>query len=131
MKKLLVLLLLIGLALAGVAWWLNQKNQRGPEASEYTTLPVEYGAIRDVVSATGLVQPREVFPVGTELAGKVVAVLADFNQTVAEGDPLVQLDDRMARQRLGQAELAVQLAPVQVKQARASRDAAEKAAERE
>ena len=131
MKKLLFFLVLIGLSLAGVAWWLSRKRHEAPDASAYTYAAVEYGRISEVVSATGLVQPREVFPVGTELAGKVVAVLADFNQTVAEGDPLVQLDDRMARQRLRQAELAVQLARVQVKQARASRDAAEKAAERE
>lgn len=123
MKKLLFLLLLIGLALAGVAWWLNPGRQRGPEAGEYTTLPVEYGAIRDVVSATGLVQPRQTFPVGTELAGKVVAVLADYNQTVAEGDVLLRLDDRMARQRLDEARVGV-------KQAEAGLDTAQKAAQR-
>ena len=123
MKKLLALLLLIGLALAGVAWWLNQKNQHGPEASEYTTLPVEHGAIRDVVSATGLVQPRLTFPVGTDLAGKVVAVLADYNQTVAEGDVLLRLDDRMARQRLDEARVGV-------RQAEATLDTAQKTAQR-
>jgi multidrug efflux pump subunit AcrA (membrane-fusion protein) len=123
-KKLLFLLVLIGLALAGVAWWLNSARHRGTEPGEYTTLPVEYGAIRDVVSATGLVQPRQTFPVGTELAGKVVAVLADYNQTVAEGDVLLRLDDRMARQRLEEARVGV-------KQAQAALDTAEKTAQRE
>ncbi len=123
MKKLLFLLLLIGLALAGVAWWLNPGRQRGPEPGEYTTLPVEYGAIRDVVSATGLVQPRQTFPVGTELAGKVVAVLADYNQTVSEGDVLLRLDERMARQRLDEARVGV-------KQAEAALDTAQKTAQR-
>jgi HlyD family secretion protein len=130
-KKLLFFLVLIGLGLAGVAWWLSREHNKAPDPNAYTYANVEFGRISEVVSATGLVQPREVFPVGTELAGKVVAVLADFNQTVEEGDPLVRLDDRMARQRLRQAELAVQLARIQVKQAQASRDAAEKAAERE
>jgi HlyD family secretion protein len=129
-KKLLFLLLLIAACLAGTAYWFSLRNESTPEADRYTTAPAEYGRAAEVVSATGIVQARDVFPVGTELAGKVTEVLADFNQAVKEGDVLLRLDDRMARQRLRQAETAVDLAKVAVKQAEATRDAAAKSLQR-
>jgi HlyD family secretion protein len=129
-KKLLLLLLLIALGLAGAAYWHTARQQHAHEADRYTLAPVEYGRAAEVVSATGVVQPRDVYPAGTEVAGRVVEVLADFNQVVQEGDVLLRLDDRMARQRLRQAEVAVEAARAGVKQAEATRDTAQKAAQR-
>lgn len=130
MKKLLLVLIVSALFLIGTAFWLRARHHAAAEAIAWTTAPVEFGTLHEVVSATGLVQPREVFIVGSETAGKVVAVLADFNQVVEEGDVLLRLDDRMARQRLKQAELAVRLAQVAVKEAESNRDTAEKAVKR-
>ncbi len=130
MKKLLLLLLVIAACLAAGIYWAGRRGEATPEADRFTLLPVEYGRAADVVSATGLVQARDVFPVGTELAGKVTEVLADFNQEVKEGDVLLRLDDRMARRKLKQAEIAVDLARVSVKQAEANRDTAAKALQR-
>jgi HlyD family secretion protein len=129
-KKLLVVLILMGLALAGGAYWLRSRRQAKTEAIAYTVAPVEFGTLQEVVSATGLVQPRELFVVGSELPGKVTAVLADFNQVVAEGDVLLRLDDRMARERLKQAETAVKLARVGIQQAESNRDTVEKGVKR-
>src|SRR4051794_23130435 len=102
-KKLLLLLLLLGAGLAGVAYWVSGHNRHAHEADRYTLAAVEYGRAAEVVSATGAVQARDVYPVGSEMAGRVVELLADFNQVVQEGDVLLRLDDRMARQRLAQA----------------------------
>lgn len=129
MQKLLVLLLLLGAALAGAAYWLTQPAST-LDPNGYTVLSVEYGRAAEIVSATGLVQARDVFPVGTELGGKVVEVLADFNQIVREGDVLLRLDDRVARQKLKQAEVAVEVARAAVRQAEATRDAAATAVQR-
>jgi len=129
-KKLLVVLILLGLTLVGGAYWLRGRRQAKVEPIAYTVAAVETGTLDDVVSATGLVRPREVFVVGSELPGKVVAVLADFNQIVAEGDVLLRLDDRMAKERLQQAETAIKLARVGIKQAESNRDTVEKAVKR-
>ncbi len=126
MKKLLLVLILTGLTLAGLAYGYRARRASQAETIAYTLTPVEFGTLNEVVSATGMVQPREVFVVGSELPGKVTAVLADFNQVVEEGDVLLRLDDRMARERLAQAELAIQLAQVAVKQAESGRDTADK-----
>jgi HlyD family secretion protein len=129
MKKLLVLLVLLMLGLAAGAWWLGPTRRESAEPS-FSFASAEFGTLVEAVSATAALQPQEVFPVGTELAGKVVEVAADFNQTVTEGDLLLRLDDRAARQKLQQAETAVRLAKVSVDQARAQQDAAEKTAAR-
>jgi HlyD family secretion protein len=129
MKKLLVLLVLVMLGLAAAAWWFSPARRDSGEVS-FSTAPAEYGSLTETVSATAALQPQEVFPVGTELAGKVVEVAADFNQTVSEGDLLLRLDDRAAQQKLKQAETAVRLAKASVEQARAQQDAAQKAVDR-
>jgi multidrug efflux pump subunit AcrA (membrane-fusion protein) len=125
-KKLLLILIVVGLTLAGAAfawhWWRTRETEHIP----YTVEPVERGTLDDVVSATGLVRPREVYIVGSEVAGKVTAVLADYNQSVGEGDVLLRLDDRLAKARLEQAEVTAELARVAVKQAEVQRDTAHK-----
>jgi HlyD family secretion protein len=131
LKKLLTLLALFVGVLAGAGWWLAAGPGKSPDPEEYTFVTPEYARAAETVGATGVVQSREVFPVGTELTGKVVEICADFNQIVEEGDVLLRLDDRAARQRLRQADVGVELARVALKQAEAARDTAEKAYERE
>jgi len=125
-KKLLFILIGTGLALgaAALGWYAWHKHKT--ERLAYTLAEVERGTLDDLVSAAGLVRPREVFIVGSDLAGKVTAVLADYNQSVEEGDLLLRLDDRLARARLQQADIAVQLARAAVKQAEIQRDTARK-----
>jgi HlyD family secretion protein len=86
--------------------------------------PMAYGSLTDSVSATGVLQPRDAVAVGTEQAGRVVEVLADLHQTVAKDQPLLRLDDKFAKLRLRQAEVAVALASADVGRVEAVRDAA-------
>jgi HlyD family secretion protein len=130
MKKLVSVLLLLCLTLVGGTYWHRARHQEQIDAVAYTVLPVEFGRLSEVVSATGLVQPREMFVVGAELSGKVVAVLADFNQVVEEGDVLLRLDDRLARARLRQTEIAVEQAKNAVKQTEAAKETAERTVKR-
>jgi HlyD family secretion protein len=130
-KKLLILLLLLGGLLAGVAYWLRWERAPALGPDSYTLKTVEFGRATEVISATGVVQAGKVYQVGTQLSGKVVQVLADYNQVVEEGEVLLRLDDRTARENLAHAELAVSAARVGVRQAEAARGAAEKALQRE
>lgn len=125
-KKLLFVALLALLGVLGAVCWLHFHREATTEKIAYTLEPLEFGTLDETVSASGVLEPRELFVVGSEEAGKVVAVLADFNQIVSEGDPLLRLDDRMARERLHKAEAAVQLAQVSVQQAEANREVADK-----
>jgi len=131
LKTVLAISLFCGATLTGTALWLTSLFGGPSDAAGFTTAPVEYGRAAETVSATGTVQAREMIPVGSELSGQVVEVLADYNQTVHEGDVLARLDASRTKQRLKQAELAVEQTRVAVKQAEAARDAAEKSADRE
>jgi HlyD family secretion protein len=129
-KKLIVVLVLGFLLLAVGCWWFSGRAG-ADDADGYTLVPIEYGRAAEIISATGAVQPRELYPVGTELSGKVVEVRADYNQEVVEGDLLARIDDQPLRDRLTQAELAIQEAQAGIKQAEAARDAAATAVKRE
>src|SRR6516164_4314701 len=72
-KKLLVVLILIGLGLVGGAFWLNTAGRTGAEG-QFVTVPVEWGAIADTINATGVLQPREITLVGSVLSGEVVEI---------------------------------------------------------
>jgi HlyD family secretion protein len=129
-KKLLAVLVVIGLALVGGVAWYEGWFAGGPiqpERDEFKPLPARKGRVVELVNAAGTVQPLDPAVVTSELAGRVVHIFprADFNQEVEAGEPLVQLDDRLARQKLAQAELAIQLADANVAKSRALLDAAQ------
>jgi HlyD family secretion protein len=126
-KKLLILLVLIGAALAAGAYWLNHGHNNANPDEGYTFATVEYGMLTETVSANGPVRPTEVVPVGSELSGRVVEIFpnAEVNKVVREGEPLLQLDDRMARIQLSEAKTTVRLAQFDVSKAENLRDAAQ------
>src|SRR5205823_10434146 len=105
------------------AYWVRHRRGQA-QGVAFTTAPVEYGPLAEVVSVTGPVRPTAVYPVGSEASGKVVEVAADFNQEVEEGAVLLRLDDRAVRRKRDQAADAVEAARKGVRQAEASRDAA-------
>src|SRR3712207_3507262 len=88
--------------------------------------------MRDVVSATGVVEPREIVVVSAEMPGTVQSLSARVNDTVVEGTELARLDDRKILHKLEEARNGVQLAEAAlaqakaaVTQARGNRDAAQ------
>jgi HlyD family secretion protein len=122
MKKLLVVLAVLGAGLSVAAYRLS--GPRPVPSDEFATQPIEFGTIAETVSASATLQPRDAVAVGTDLAGRVVQVVAELHQAVTAGQPLLQLDDRLARLRVEQAQVAVELARADVKRAEAGRDAA-------
>jgi HlyD family secretion protein len=120
---------LLSAALAGGAYYW-QHSAGKPSADTGVWQPMEYGSITETVSATGVLQPREVVAVGTELAGLVAAVLVDVSATVEKDQPLARLDDRLPGLRVKQAQVAVDLAKADVGRAEAARDAAQVAVHR-
>lgn len=135
MKKLLgvLFLLCVGLVVAAglVERW-SSAAPHWPRREEFKPVSPQRGRIMDAVNATGVLQPVQVAVVGTDLSGKVVEICpqADFNQKVKKGDPLLRLDDRLARQKLEQAKRAVELAEADISRAEALREVAEKAYEK-
>jgi len=100
MKKLLVLLIPLGLVGGGAVYW--QRSSQ-PSAS-FRTTPVKRGDLLVTISATGTVEPEEVVDVGAQVAGRIKAFGSDPNSTdkvidygsaVEEGTVLARIDDAL------------------------------------
>src|SRR5439155_19941272 len=120
--------LLVIVLVAATYYW--QHAVAKPAADGSVWQPVEYGSITETISATGVLQPREVVAVGTELAGRVAEVLVDVSQAVEKDQPLARMDDRLSSLRVKQAQVAVDLAKADVGRAEAARNAAQVAVHR-
>lgn len=86
------------------------------------TVSPSVGDITRVVGATGKIVPREEVMVGSEVSGRVIDVLVDFNSAVKAGDVLARIDPTSFDSRVQQilsridsarAEINVQKASVE------------------
>ncbi len=120
MKKLLILALVTVIALGGPAAWYVLQDRRGLSERSLTFANVQIATLRDVVSATGVVEPREVVFIGSELPGTVSRLLARANDIVTEGAELGRLDDEKLRLKLDEARDGVRVAEAALAQAKAA-----------
>ncbi len=117
----LLLASLAGLALAlGVALepervqaWSTQVTSgfaASDSGSDYVTAQVALGEIRETIVATGSLQAVSTVLVSSQLSGQIAKLDADFNDSVATGQALAELDQRGFRARLVQAEAELAMA---------------------
>jgi HlyD family secretion protein len=124
-KKLLLVLVVVGGSLAGLFYWLNAHGQTPVEKQIFTFATISKGPMVESVSATGAVEPKDMVLIHSETPGTVVEVLADVNASVTEGTVLVKLDGGLAKLKVEQAKIGVQTTQAAVEQARASVTTAE------
>jgi len=80
----------------------------------YETLPVERRDIVVSAHATGTVQADTTVQVKTRASGEVLAIKVETGQVVARNAMLMQIDPRLSRNAVAQAEAAVAAARVQL-----------------
>jgi len=107
----------VALLVAGGSAYRNGSSNAAPA---YTTEPVTRGTLRVTVTATGNLQPIKEVDVGSELSGLVEEVLADDNDTVAEGQVLVRLDTSKLKDAITRSKAALASAEAAEAQAKAS-----------
>ena len=125
LKKLLPLLVVIGLAGGGVYYF---KKPGGDEAAQAAGgqggppgggpgmggMPVEaqkvsVGALDRTIEAVGTLISNESVTLSPEISGRVTEILFEEGQDVLEGDELVLLDDSVFRAELAEAQAALSL----------------------
>jgi HlyD family secretion protein len=124
-KKVLLFLLFAGVALAGIFLWhgLTLGVSLTEKSLKFTNL--QYGNMADVVSATGVLEPREIVLVSTELPGLINSLTGRVNDTVVEGAVLATIDDATFKYKVEEAANGVKTAQAALGQAQAARDAGE------
>lgn len=103
---------------------------RGRAAPSYTTATVTRGALAEKVTAVGRLEPLNSVEVGSELSGKVDAVLVEVNQTVTKGQMLASLDASPFENAVLQAKAQLASARASLTQAKVTEEGARLDAER-
>ncbi len=109
----------IGLVLIlGLVWALFL---RGPTGEEYVSAPVTRGTLKVIVTATGSVEPETTVTVGSEISGRLEAVLVDYNDEVKKGQVLAEIDTTTLKNTVAKSEATLDESRATVLQYEASR----------
>jgi len=98
MKKLIKYLVLIALIVASILIWSHYRKAKNKP--EWRTDKPSTGDIREVVTATGSLNPYVLVSVGTEVSGKIDKIYKDFNDRVRKGELLAKLDTEILQTNL-------------------------------
>lgn len=110
MKKYLTYLIIALIVIAAiVAYTQIRKKSRMPE---WRTETPSRGTIREVVTATGSLNPYVLVEVGTEVSGTIQTIYKDFNDPVHKGDLLAKLDTEILLTSLESAQADVNKATI-------------------
>jgi macrolide-specific efflux system membrane fusion protein len=90
------LIILVLVAVAAWKYFWGGNNQ----AANYMTATVERGNIQNLVTATGILQPREYVDVGAQVSGQVKKLLVVVGQQVKAGDLLAEIDATVYRAKV-------------------------------
>jgi HlyD family secretion protein len=105
---------------SGAWWWWTTNNGDTPQ---YQTALVTRGALTQVVTATGQLNPVVSVQVGSQISGIIQKLFADFNSRVKAGQVIAQLDSStyVATLRQAEGELANARAGLELARVKASR----------
>jgi HlyD family secretion protein len=122
-KKIVFLVLALGLGGALVAWYLSSADR---ERALFRTAQVKRGDLLAAISATGTVEPEELVDVGAQVAGQINSFgkdkngkIIDYGSVVEAGTVLAQIDDSLYAADVAQADAQLQEARAGVKRAEA------------
>ncbi len=113
-KYLKIAIIVLVIVAVGVVIAMVTKNRNRPE---WKTDSASRGTIREVVTATGSLNPTVLVEVGTEVSGTIKSLHKDFNDKVKRGEVLAKLDTEILATN-------VETAQTEVNKARSSRDQA-------
>ncbi len=82
--------ILLVVAVAIGAWWIFGGTSKKP--GEFITMNITRGDLRQVVTATGEIQPVNTVNVGSQVSGTIDNLYVDFNTKVKKGDILLTIE---------------------------------------
>ncbi len=110
--------LAIALALFGAYLWRSASRDSRP-VFQFELANAGRGPIQAKVTATGTVNPIVTVQVGTQVSGTIEKLGADFNSTVTPGQMIAQIDPRLFRAAVEQAQANLLAARASTHKARA------------
>ena len=75
--------------------------------SEYATVEIVRGDMRQIVSATGEIQPVNTVNVGSQVSGTISNIYVDYNSKVKKGDILLTIEPSVLEAQVREAEASL------------------------
>lgn len=91
-----------------------------PNTADYFTSKVERGDIRDVIQATGTINPVTSVQVGSQVSGMISKLYVDFNSKVKKGQVIAEIDPSLFQGAVLQARADLQNAQAALSAAKAN-----------
>ena len=117
MKKILMLVLLASAAGGVIYWYTNNNGTQKLSEKSLKFSDVRRVTIRDIVSATGYVEPTEIVIVSAEMPGTIAQIYANIGDSLGENKELARLDDRKIKLKVEEADNNVRMADPPIVQA--------------
>lgn len=114
-----------------LAFRLYQERKAPALVSPFVTAPVEVRDLVESIESSGKLRPLIEVKVGAQVSGRVVRVLADFNQRVKKGDLLAEIDPSLFGAQVSQVNGQLGTAKAQLDRARVAEAAARTVLERQ
>jgi len=113
-----------GLVAAGFGWSAYQRATEPPPEPRFTLARAERRDVVEKVQSTGVVEPVNKVEVGSQVSGRVVNVLVDFNDPVKKGQLLAEIDPELFSAEVVQSKAQLEASQAALGRAKAAREAA-------
>ena len=90
-----------------IAIWLIFGGEERSVKSGYSTVEITRGDMRQVVSATGEIQPVNTVNIGSQVSGTINAIYVDYNSKVKKGDILLTIEPSVLEAQVREAEASL------------------------
>ncbi len=107
MKKRPLIIAVVALLAVAAGIWIWRQGA-SDEAPVYRFASITRGDLEAAVSATGTLSAVTTVQVGTQVSGKVVATMADFNDEVKKGQLIARIDPTLLQQAVRDAQAGLE-----------------------
>jgi HlyD family secretion protein len=121
MKRLKWIIPLI-LAIGVLAYFIVIKPQLDSKNIEFTYTSLKKGDIESVVSSTGTLEAINTVEIGTQISGTIKKIYVDYNEKVAAGQLLAEMDLKLLKTNLVSAQSNLAVSKAQLNQAKEEYD---------
>jgi HlyD family secretion protein len=114
-KKLYIGAALLVIIVIAIAYSFRKNTQQ----DKYETAIIDRGDIIEKITATGTINPVNSVKVGSQVSGRIIKILADYNSQVKKGQVVAQLETDIYQSKVAQADANYKMSQAQVKEAKA------------
>jgi len=112
---------LLVIIIIAIVFAMRKDRQQG----KYETAIIDRGDIVEKITATGTINPVNSVKVGSQVSGRILKILADYNSQVKKGQVVAQLETDIYQSKVEQADANYKMSQAQVRESKAAMDDAE------